>query len=84
MNTPTSPFYETPALSDYPSRINRRTDFDEQEEIQALSRQQNKREQTIQEVSRQLELSQPTKRPVDVDTEVFHEKLVRQGIFKYG
>ena len=41
-DTPSTPFYETPALSDYSSRINRRIDFDEQEEIQALSRQQIK------------------------------------------
>ena len=34
-DTPSTPFYETPALSDYSSRINRRIDFDEQEEIQA-------------------------------------------------
>ena len=40
-DTPSTPFYETPALSDYSSRINRRIDFDEREEIQALSRQQN-------------------------------------------
>ena len=38
-DTPSTPFYETPALSDYSSRINRRIDFDEQEEIQALRRQ---------------------------------------------
>ena len=68
-DTPSSPFYETPALSDYSSRINRRIDFDEQEEIQALSRQQNNREQTVQEVSQQLDQSQP-KRRVDVDTEI--------------
>ena len=30
--TPSTPFYETPALSDYSSRIHRRIDFDEQEE----------------------------------------------------
>ena len=30
-DTPSSPFYETPALSDYPGRINRRIDFYEQE-----------------------------------------------------
>ena len=34
-DAPSSPFYETPTLSDYSSRINRRIDFDEQEEIQA-------------------------------------------------
>ena len=68
-DTPSSPFYETPALSDYSSRINRRSDFDEQEEINARSRQQNKREQTVQEVSQQLYQSQP-KRRVDVDTKV--------------
>ena len=67
-DTPSSPFYETPALSDYPSRINRRIDFDEQE-INARNRQQNKREQTVQEVSQQLGQSQP-KRRVDVDTKV--------------
>ena len=38
-DTPSTQFYETPALSDYSSRINRRIDFDEQEEIQALSKQ---------------------------------------------
>ena len=37
--TPSTPFYETPALSGYSSRINRRIDFDEQEEIQALNKQ---------------------------------------------
>ena len=41
-DTPSTPFYETPALSDYPSRINRRIDFGEQEEIQALSKQKTK------------------------------------------
>ena len=41
-DTPSSPFYETPALSDYSSRINRRTDFDEQEEIQSLNLQKVK------------------------------------------
>ena len=41
-DTPSTPFYETPALSDYSNRINRRTDFDEQEEIQALSKQRIK------------------------------------------
>lgn len=65
-DTPSSPFYETPALSDYSSRINRRIDFDEQEEIQALNRQQHKREQTVQGVSQQLDQSQPRRR-VDVD-----------------
>ena len=57
-DTPSTPFYETPALSDYSSRINRRIDFDEQEEIQALNRQ-TKREQTVQEVSQQLDQAQP-------------------------
>ena len=33
-DTPSAPFHETPALSDYSSRINRRIDFDEQEEFQ--------------------------------------------------
>ena len=41
-DTPSPPFYETPALSYYSSRINRRIDFDEQEEIQASKRQRNK------------------------------------------
>ena len=41
--------------------VNRRIDSDEQDEIQASNRQQNKREQTIQEVSQQLDQSQPTK-----------------------
>ena len=68
-DTPT-PFYETPALSDYSSRINRRIDFDEQEEIQALNRQTNKREQTVQEVSQQLDEAQSIKKSVDVDTKV--------------
>ena len=41
-DTPPTPFYETPALSYYSSRINRRIDFDEQEEIQALNKQEIK------------------------------------------
>ena len=41
-DTPSTPFYETPALSDYSSRTNRRIDFDEQEEIQALNKQKMK------------------------------------------
>ena len=43
-DTPSSPFYETPALSDYSSRINRRIDFDEQEETQSLNRQKYENE----------------------------------------
>ena len=66
-DTPPSHLYETPALSDYSSRINRRTDFDEQEEVQALSRRQNTRGQTNQEVPQHLDQPQP-KRRVDVDT----------------
>ena len=46
-----TPFHDTPLHSDYPSRINRRIDFEEQEEINARSRQQHTREQTVQEVS---------------------------------
>ena len=69
-DTPSTPFYETPALSDYSSRINRRIDFDEQEEIQALHRQQNKREKTAQEVPQQLDQAQPIKRRIDVDTKI--------------
>ena len=45
-DTPSTPFYETPALSDYSGRTNRRIDSDEQEEMQALSRhkvKENKR-----------------------------------------
>ena len=60
-DTPSTPFYETPALSDYSRRVNRRIDFDEQEEIQALNRQKNTREQTVQEVSQQLDEALPTK-----------------------
>ena len=56
--------------SDYSSRINRRIDSEEQEEINAMSRQQNKREQAVEEVSQQLDQAQPTKRRVDVDTKV--------------
>ena len=67
-DTPSSPFYETPDLSDYSGRIDRRLIFEEQVQIHALNRQQNKREQTIQEVSQHLDHSQPTKRRVDVDT----------------
>ena len=39
-----TPFHDTPLHSDYSSRINRRIDFEEQEEINARSRQQNKRD----------------------------------------
>ena len=35
-----------------------------------MSRQQNKREQAVEEVSQQLDQAQPTKRRVDVDTKV--------------
>ena len=66
-DTPSSPFYETPALSDYSGRINRRLDFEEQDEIQALNRQRNKRNQTIQELPQHLDQSQPIKGRVDVD-----------------
>ena len=37
-----SPFYETPALSDYSDRISRTLDFEEQEQINARNRQQIK------------------------------------------
>ena len=67
-DTPSTPFYETPALIDYPNRINRIIYFDEQEQTQALSKQQNKREQTVQDVSQQLDQPQPIKRRIDVDT----------------
>ena len=39
-----TPFHDTPLHSDYSSRINRRIYFEEQEEINARSRQQNKRD----------------------------------------
>ena len=42
-DTPSSPFFETPAVSDYSNRINRRIDFEEQEQINARNRQQHKR-----------------------------------------
>ena len=70
-----TPFHDTPPHSDYSSRTNRRIDFEEQEEINAMSRQ-NKREQTIEEVSQQLDQAQPTKRRVDVDTKV----LIRSSL----
>ena len=65
-----TPFPDTLLHSDCSSRISRRIDFEEQEEIHAMSRQQNKREQTIEEVSQQLDQAQPIKRRVDVDTKV--------------
>ena len=65
-----TPFHDTPLHSDYSNRINRRIDFEEQEEINARSRQQNKREQTVKEVSQQLDESQPAKRRIDVDTKI--------------
>ena len=34
-DTPSSPFFETPALSDYSNRISRRINFEEQEQINA-------------------------------------------------
>ena len=43
-----TPFHDTPLHIDYSSRINRRIDFKEQEEINSRSRQQNKRDQTIE------------------------------------
>ena len=65
-----SQVYETPALSDYSDKINRRIDVEEQEQINARNRQQNKREQTRQEVSKHfVDHSQP-KRRVDIDTKV--------------
>ena len=54
----TTPF-ETPALSDYSDRISRGLDFEEQEQINARNRQQNKREQTRQEASQHLDHSRP-------------------------
>ena len=65
-----TPFHDTPLQSDYSSRINRRIDFEGQEEIHARSRQQNKIYQTVHEVSQQLDEALPTKRRVDVDTKV--------------
>ena len=65
-----TPFHETPLQSDYSSRINRRIDFEEQEEINSRIRQQKKRDQTIHEVSQQLDEAEPTKKRVDVDTKV--------------
>ena len=62
-----SPFYETPALSDYSDRINRRLDFEEQEQINASNRQQNKREQMRQEASQHLADHSQPKRRVDID-----------------
>ena len=53
-DTPSSPFFETPALSDYPNRINRRVDFEEQELINAGNREEHKREQTRQKASQHL------------------------------
>ena len=64
-----TPFHDTPLHSDYPSRINRRIDFEEQE-VKPRNRQQHKRDQTIEEVSQQLDQALPTKRRVDVDTKV--------------
>ena len=43
LDTPSSPFYETPALSDYSDRINSRIDFEGQEQINARNRQHYKR-----------------------------------------
>ena len=71
-----SPFYETPALSDYSDRISRRLDFEEQEQTHARNRQEHKREQTRQEASQHLDHSQPDRR-VDIDTKIFNEKLCR-------
>ena len=65
-----TPFPDTPLHCDYPSRTNRRIDFEEQEEINAMNRQQNKREQRIEGVPQQLDQAQPTKRRADVDTKV--------------
>ena len=62
-----SPFYETPALSDYSDRIRHRLDFEEQEHTNVRSGQEHKREQTRQEASQHLDHSQP-KRRVDIDT----------------
>ena len=65
-----SPFYETPALSDYSDRINRIIYFEEQEQLNARNRQQNKREQTRQEASQHLvDHSQPEIR-VDIATKI--------------
>ena len=65
-----TPFNDTLLHSDYSSRTNRRIDVEEQEGINARSRQQNKREQTIEEMSQQLDEALPTKKCVDVDTKV--------------
>ena len=65
-----TPFHDTPLHSDYSSRINRRIDFEEQEEINSRIRQQKKRDQTIHEVSQQLDEAEPIKKRVDVDTKV--------------
>ena len=70
-DTPSSPFFETPALSDYSNRTNRRIDFEEQIQINARNNQQHKREQTRQEASQHLlDHSQPPKRRVDIDTKI--------------
>ena len=65
-----SPFYETPALSDYSNRKNRRIDSEEQEQINARNKQQNKREQTIQEASQHLVGHSQPKTRVDIDTNI--------------
>ena len=64
-----TPFHDTPLHSDYSSRINRRTDFEEQE-INSRKIQQHKIDQTIEDVSQQLDQALPTKRRVDVYAKV--------------
>ena len=78
-----TPFHDTPLHSDYSSRISRRIDFEEQEEINSRNRQQNKRDQTIEEVSQQLDQAMPTKRRVDVDAKVLTRSYL-DSIPKYS
>ena len=73
------PFHDTPLHSDYSSRLNRRIEFEEQEEINSRNRQQNKRDQTIEEVSQQLDQALPTKRRVDVDAKVLTRNYLNRA-----
>jgi hypothetical protein len=55
----TTPVFETPIVSDYSGRVNRILDFEEEEQINARNRQENKREQTRQELSNILDDLEP-------------------------
>ena len=68
-DTPSSPFFETPARSYYSNIINCVINSEEQEQTNAINRQQNNREQTRQEASQHLDHSQP-KRRFDIDTKI--------------